>query len=82
MNNNGHERITSTEHLANGSPVNRDQTRLIQPSVSEKQDGIHEEVERLRLEVERLRDEQKALQRTPQSNDFQDVDEVKGLRRR
>jgi membrane fusion protein, multidrug efflux system len=75
MNNNGHERITLTERLANGSPENRDQTRLMQPSGS--QNGLHEEVERLRLEVEHLRDEQKAFQRTPESNDLHDGDKVK-----
>jgi membrane fusion protein, multidrug efflux system len=75
MNNNGHERITSTEQLANG-PENSDRARLTQPSVSEKQNSLHEQVERLRLEVERLRDEQKALQRTPQSNDLHDGNEV------
>ena len=59
MNNNGHGRITLTQQLVNGSLQNRDQTRT-QPSVSEKQNGLQEEVELLRLEVERLRDEQKA----------------------
>ena len=44
-------------------------------SVQEEQNGLHEEVKRLRLEVEHLLDEQKALQRTPQSNDL-DGDEV------
>ena len=76
MNNNGHERMTSTEQVANGPSENRDQARLTQPSISQKQNGLHEEFERLRLEVERLRDEQKALQRTPRSDDFHDVDEV------
>jgi hypothetical protein len=76
MNNNGHERITLTEQPANGSPQNRDQTRLTQPSVLEAQNGLHEEVERLRLEVEHLRDEQKAFQRTPELNDLHDGDKV------
>jgi membrane fusion protein (multidrug efflux system) len=76
MNNNGHERMTSTEQLANGSPENREQTRLAQPSVFATQNGLHEEVERLRLEVEHLRDEQKALRRIPESNDLQDGDRV------
>jgi membrane fusion protein, multidrug efflux system len=76
MNNNGHERITLTEQLANGSPENRDQTRLTHPSVLETQNGLYEEVERLRLEVEHLRDEQKALQRSPESNDLHDGDKV------
>jgi membrane fusion protein (multidrug efflux system) len=70
MNNNGHERIISTEQLANQPPENRDQTRLTHPSVSEKQNGLQEQVDRLRLEIEHLRDEQKALQRTPQSDDI------------
>jgi membrane fusion protein, multidrug efflux system len=76
MNNNGHERITSTAQLANGPPENSEQARLTQPSVSENQNSLHEKVERLRLEVERLRDEQKALQRTPQSNDLHAGDKV------
>jgi membrane fusion protein (multidrug efflux system) len=76
MNNNGHERITLTEQPANGSPQNRDQTRLTQPSVLETPNGLHEEVERLRLEVEHLRDEQKAFQRTPELNDLHDGDKV------
>jgi membrane fusion protein, multidrug efflux system len=75
MNNNGHECIIM-EGLANGSLQNRDQTRT-QSSVSEKQNSLHKEVELLRLEVERLRDEQKALHRTPQSNDLNDGNEVK-----
>jgi hypothetical protein len=75
MDNNQYRHINGNQQVANGSPENRDQTRLIQPPVSEKQNGLHDEVERLRLEVERLRDEQKALQRTPQSNDL-DADEV------
>ena len=79
MNNNGHERITSTEQLANGPPENSDQARLTQTSVSEKQNSLHEKVERLRLEMERLRDEQKALQRTPQSNDLHAGDEVETM---
>src|SRR5580704_8256132 len=77
MNNNGHERITLTEQLVNGSPQNRDQTRLTQFSVLEAQNGLHEEVERLRLEVEHLRDEQKAFQRTPELNDLHNGDKDK-----
>ncbi|MGB6564807.1 MAG: hypothetical protein WBE69_19565, partial [Candidatus Binataceae bacterium] len=76
MNNNGHERITSTAQLANGPPENSEQARLTQPSVSENQNSLHEKVERLRLEVERLRDEQKALQLTPQSNHLHAGDKV------
>jgi hypothetical protein len=75
MNNNGLERITSTGQLTNGAPDNREQMRLTQPPVSEKKNGLQEEVERLRLEVEHLRDERKALQRTPPSDDL-DGDEV------
>jgi hypothetical protein len=75
MNNNGHGRITLTQQLVNGSLQNRDQTRT-QPSVSETQNGLHEEVRRLRLEVEHLRDEQKAFQRTPELNDLHDGDKV------
>ena len=75
MNNNGLGRTTSTGQVTNGAPENREQTQLTHPSVSEKPNGLDEEVGRLRLEVERLRDEQKALQRTPQSNDL-DADEV------
>jgi membrane fusion protein, multidrug efflux system len=75
MNNNGLEHITSTGQLTNGAAENREQTRPTQPSVSEKQNGLQEEVERLRLEVEHLREEQKALQRTPPSDDL-DGDEV------
>jgi hypothetical protein len=71
-NNNGHERITSAEQLANVSAENRDETRLTQPSVWEEQSGLHQEVEQLWLEVMRLRDEQTALQRTPLSNDLHD----------
>jgi membrane fusion protein, multidrug efflux system len=76
MNNNEHERIICTEQLANGPPENRDQTRLTQPSISEKQNGLQEQVDRLRLEIEHLRDEQKALQRAPQSNDIHVGEEV------
>src|ERR1700691_6546415 len=76
MNNNGHDSITLTEQLANGSPENRDHTRLTHPWVLETENGLHEEVERLRLEVEHLRDEQKAFQRSPESNDLHDDDKV------
>jgi hypothetical protein len=44
-------------------------------SAQEQQNGLHEEIKQLQLEVERLRGEQKASQRTPQSNDL-DADEV------
>jgi membrane fusion protein (multidrug efflux system) len=75
MNNNVLEHITPTGQLTNGAAENREQTRLTQPSVSEKKNGLQEEVELLRLEVEHLRDEQRALQRTPPSDDL-DGDEV------
>jgi membrane fusion protein (multidrug efflux system) len=74
MDNNESRRINGAEHLANGQPANHDGARLTEPSVSEEHDGLHEEVERLRLEVEHLLDQQKAFQRTPQSNDV-DVDD-------
>ncbi len=70
MDNNEYERIDGTRQVAKGAPGNRDQTRLTQPSDSENQSGLHEEVERLRLEVESLLDHQEALQRTPQANDI------------
>jgi membrane fusion protein (multidrug efflux system) len=76
MNNNGHERIASTEQLTNEPPANHNDAHLIEPSVTEKQNGLYEEVERLRLEVEHLRDQQQALQRTPQSNDIHPRDDV------
>src|ERR1700735_3403680 len=75
MNNHGNEHIILTEQLQNGSLQNRDQTRT-QPSVSEKQNGLQEEVELLRLEVDRLRDEQQAFQRTSKSDDLHDGDKV------
>jgi membrane fusion protein (multidrug efflux system) len=75
MNNNGNEHIILTEQLQNGSLQNRHQTRT-QPSASEKQNGLQEEVELLRLEVDRLRDEQQAFQRTPESNDLHGGDKV------
>jgi len=75
MNNNGLERITSTAQFTNDGHENREQTRLTQPSVADRQNDLQEEVERLQLEVEHLRDEQKALLRIPPSNDL-DGDEV------
>jgi hypothetical protein len=76
MSNNGHEGIASTGPLTNGPSDTRDQTRLTQPSVSENQNSLYEEVERLRLKVEHLRDEQKSLQGTTQSNDLYRGDDV------
>jgi membrane fusion protein, multidrug efflux system len=61
---------------ANGLLRHHHEEHRIEPSAPEKQNGLHEQVERLRLEVERLFDEQKALQRTPQSNDLHDGDQV------
>src|SRR5271154_4926306 len=75
MNNNGLERITSTAQFTNDAHENREQTRLTQPSVADRQNDLQEEVERLQLEAEHLRDEQKALLRIPPSNDL-DGDEV------
>src|SRR5216683_5027360 len=65
-----------TERAVNGLLPHHHEEHQIEPSAPEKQNGLHEQVERLRLEVERLRDEQKALQRTPQSNDLHVDDEV------
>jgi membrane fusion protein, multidrug efflux system len=76
MNNNGHERITSTEELAKRPSANHDAAHLIEPSATEKQNGLFEEVARLRLEVEHLRDQRQALQRTPQSNEIGVGDEL------
>ena len=70
------EHTTDTEWAANGLLPHHHEEYRIEPSVPEKQKGLHQELERLHLEVERLRDEQKALQRTPQSNDLHDGDEV------
>jgi hypothetical protein len=41
MNNNGHERIAYTEQLANGPPANHNDAHLIEPSVTEKQNGLY-----------------------------------------
>jgi membrane fusion protein (multidrug efflux system) len=65
-----------TERAVNGLLPHHHEEHRIEPSAPEKQNGLHEQVERLRLEVERLLDEQKALQRTPQSNDLHDGDQV------
>src|SRR5260370_28395216 len=65
-----------TERAVNGLLPHHHEEHQFEPSAPEKQNGLHEQVERLRLEVERLLDEQKALQRTPQSNDLHDGDQV------
>jgi membrane fusion protein (multidrug efflux system) len=81
MDNNEHKRVTDTERLANGRPADHDEAHLTEASVSEKQNGLHEEVERLQLEVEHLLEQQKAFQRTPQSNDIhvdEDVEDHEG----
>ena len=76
MDNNESGRITGTRQLANEQPANRDDAHVANPSVTEKRNGLYEEVERLRLEVEHLRDTQQALQRTPHTNDVDVDDEV------
>ena len=76
MDNNESGRITGTKQLANGQPANHDDAHLADPSVTEKQNGLYEEVERLRLELEHLRDTQQALQKTPHTNDIDVDDEV------
>jgi membrane fusion protein, multidrug efflux system len=70
MNNDGHGRTTDKEQLGNGTPANHDEANLVEPPITENQNGLHEEVERLRLEVEHLREQQQTLTRTPQSNDI------------
>jgi membrane fusion protein (multidrug efflux system) len=70
MDSNEYERIDGAQQVANGSVAHRDKAHLTQFSLSERQSGLHEEVERLRFEVEHLRDQQQALNRTPQSTDF------------
>ena len=75
MDNNGCHSNSGT-NIANGTIPHNDERDLTGPSVSEQQTGLHDEVERLRLEVEHLLDGQKALQRTPQSNDAKVAEEV------
>jgi membrane fusion protein (multidrug efflux system) len=70
------EHTTDAERATNGLLRHHHEEYRIEPSAPEKQKGLYEEVGRLRLEVERLRDEQKALQRTPQSNVLNHGDEV------
>ena len=60
----------------NGPVAHDEEARLTDPSVSEEQKGLYEEVKRLGHEVEYLLDQQKALQRTPHSNDVQVGNEV------
>ena len=75
MDNNGRNRISDTE-VAHGTVAHHDEKDVTEPSVSDEQKSLHEDVERLRLEVERLLDQQKALQKTPQSNDTKVDDEA------
>jgi membrane fusion protein (multidrug efflux system) len=70
MDSNEYEHIDGAQQVANGSVAHPDKAHLTQFSLSERQRGLHEEVERLRLEVEHLWEQQQALNRTPQSNDF------------
>ncbi|MGA6970497.1 MAG: HlyD family secretion protein [Candidatus Binatus sp.] len=55
---------------ANGAVAHHDEAHPTDLSLPDGQHGLYEEVERLRVEVEDLLDQQKALQRTPQSNDL------------
>src|SRR5271170_5974750 len=73
MDNNGRHSISSSDVA---TVAHSGEPDLTGPSVSEKQKDLHDEVERLRLEVEHLVDEQKALQRTPQSKDVPIGNEV------
>jgi membrane fusion protein, multidrug efflux system len=75
MDNNGRRRISGTE-VAPGIVEHHGKADSTGPSLSEEQKSLHEEVERLRHEVEGLLDEQRALQRTPQSNDTKVAEEV------
>jgi len=75
MNDNEDQHIAGTG-AANGTVAHRDEVHLADPSVSEEQKSLHEEVEQLRFEVEHLVEQQKAFQRTPQSNGVQPGDEV------
>jgi len=75
MDNNGCHSNSGT-NVANGTIPHNDERDLTGPSVSEQQKGLHDEIEHLRLEVEHLLDDQKALQRTPQSNDAKVAEEV------
>jgi hypothetical protein len=75
MYNNEHQPIAGTG-AANGAVVHHDEAHPTDLSLSERQKGLYEEVERPRLEVEHLLGQQKALQRTPQSNDLKSAEEV------
>ncbi|MFZ2063481.1 MAG: HlyD family secretion protein [Candidatus Binatus sp.] len=76
MDNNGRHSISGTE-IVDGTVEHHDEADLKGPSISEEQKSLHEEVERLRLEVEHLLDQQKALQKTPQSDDLRVDEDVK-----
>jgi len=73
MDNNEHQPIAGTG-AAKGAVEHHDEEHPTDPSLSEGQKGLYDEVERLRLEVEHLLDQQRAFQRTPQSNDLDDED--------
>ena len=75
MDKNGSQRIPGTE-VEESTATHHKEADLTGPSVSEQQKNLHEEVERLRVEVEHLLDQQKALQKTPQSNEPQIGEEV------
>ena len=74
--------ITTDVILSPGTEVGRgtvehhNEANLTEPSVSEGKKKLHEEVEHLRLEVEHLLDEQKALQRIPQSKEVPVAEKV------
>jgi len=71
MDNNKHQPIARTG-AANGAVVHHDEAHPTDPSLSDGQEGLHEEVERLRVDVEHLLDQQKALQKTPPSTEVGD----------
>lgn len=62
MDNNKHQPIARTG-AANGAVVHHDEAHPTDPSLSDGQEGLHEQVERLRVDVEHLLDQQKALQK-------------------
>jgi membrane fusion protein, multidrug efflux system len=74
MDSNGFDLISGTE-VANETVAHHDEADLRDPLLAEGQEALREEVERLRLEVEHP-EQQKALQRTPQSNHIQIGEEL------
>src|SRR3984957_8139219 len=66
MDNNGFDLISGME-VAHGTVAHHDEADLRDPVLSEGQEALCKEVQRLRLEVEHP-EQQKAFQRTPQSN--------------